>query len=375
MRFLVSSSRPLALALSLAVSFSLVACKSETSKLTEPSPKGSASAAAKMVPPSTNLPDLDTLLALDGGAMENAATAGAGAGAGAAAPGDPNPGAAAAPGAGGPAGQPGQPGKPTKISVKLVEPGAEPRTPARYDFAMDKPQTTLATVKMTAVGAPAGMGQQPPIRLTLRVTPKAKSAEGNTKFVMDITKAEIMTGGTPVPPEAQKEIKAAEAQLAKLSGTFTANNRGALSDVSFGGQGAPPEAEELILPMLELLFAPLPEEPIGVGAKWTMSTAADADASMKSTFTMTARTPSTADVTVESQRTASPHPIPDPRAPPGATMAMDGKGKTQMQVRFGGIAGKVEGDSKTSITIKDPSQNPPRTATNSIQVHHTLEPK
>lgn len=357
-------SRERALSIALAFSLSsLVACKSEQ-KL---APPPAASGSAKPVKPATTLPDLDSLLKIDdAGASPNAAASGAVAAAGSAAPADSS---AADPGA--PAGAAGGP-----ITVKLVESGAEPRAAARYEFAIDKPQSTVATIKMTPEmgGAPGSTPPpQPPIRLTLKVTPKAKNPDGNVKFALEISKAEIVTGGMPVPPEAVKELKAAEASLASMSGSFVASPRGALSDVKLGaGKNAPPEAQELIFPLVELLFAPLPEEPIGIGARWTLTAGDPVEGTMKSSFTMTARSPTTADITVESSRKTGARPIPDPRAPPGATMTLDGKGKTAMVVRWSGIAAKVDGSSSTSITLKDPSTTPPRSTTNSLKVQHSL---
>ncbi len=330
---------------------------------TEPKPVASspdASAITKLRP-ATTLPDFDTLLNLPGaeaGALaQNVATSGGATDGGAAAPPPP------VPGGGGEA-------------VKLVEPGAEPREAARYAFVIDQSQTTLATVRVNAEGGPmGGAGPQPPIRLTLKVTPMTKG-EGNTKFAMKVSKAEILTGGAALPPEAAKELKAAEAALATLTATFSASPRGALTELQLGvGKGAPPEAQELIIPMLEMLFAPLPEEPIGVGAKWVANTTAPSpsDGSMKSTFTMTARTPTSADVTVTTERSAKPQAIQDPRAPAGATMQMEGKGKTKMTLRFAGVASKAEGESTTNVTFKDPSSTPPRTAKSTVTVRHSLE--
>lgn len=323
---------------------------------TEPKPVASspdASASTKLRP-ATTLPDFDTLLNLPGteaGALAQNAAADGGA--------SPPP----APGGGGEV-------------VKLVEPGAEPREAARYAFVIDQSQTTLATVRVNAEGGPmGGAGPQPPIRLTLKVTPKTKG-EGKTKFAMQVSKAEILTGGAALPPEAAKELKAAEAALSTLTATFSASPRGALTELQLGaGKGAPPEAQELIIPMLEMLFAPLPEEPIGVGAKWVANTTAPSpsDGSMKSTFTMTARTPTSADIIVSTERSAKPQAIQDPRAPAGATMQMEGKGKTKMTLRFAGVASKAEGESTTNVTFKDPSSTPPRTAKSTVTVRHSLE--
>ncbi len=355
------------LSAALLVSLSMFSCKSEQ-KLA-PAPAASGAASAKAIKPSTNLPDLDAILKLDdAGASPLAAASGAASGA----PADPN-----APTAAGSAEAPPGPGSP--ITVKLVEAGAEPRASARYEFAIDKSQTATATIKMSPEmgGAPGSTPPpQPPIRLTLKVTPKAKNPDGNVKFALEVSKAEIMTGGMAVPPEAVKEIKTAEASLATLAGSFVASPRGALSEVKFGaGKNVPPEAQELVLPLVELLFAPLPEEPIGIGARWTLTAGDPMEGTMKSSFTMTSRSPTGADITVESSRKTAARPIPDPRAPAGATMALDGKGKTAMTVRFGGIAAKVDGSSSTSITLKDPSTTPPRSTTNSLKVQHTLESK
>ncbi|MFO0674546.1 MAG: hypothetical protein U0235_33855 [Polyangiaceae bacterium] len=122
-------------------------------------------------------------------------------------------------------------------------------------------------------------------------------------------------------------------------------------------------------------FSAAPEEPIGIGAL-TLTAGDPMEGTMKSSFTMTFC--ASADRRRHHRRKQPQDrgaPDPDPRAPAGATMALDGKGKTAMTVRFGGIAAKVDGSSSTSITLKDPSTTPPRSTTNSLKVQHTLESK
>jgi hypothetical protein len=355
-------------ALAPAALFALLALSCKDEPKPSPAPASSSSAGAKSVRPATTLPDLDTLLNIPGASGDGGlAPSGAASAQAAKAEESAAENAAEAP-----------PPVGAAEVVKLVEPGAEPREVARYAFVIDKADTTLATVRVSAQGGPMGAaGPQPPIRLTLKLTPKAKSG-GKTAFAMQVTKAEILTGGAPVPPEAVGELKAAEAALATLTATFNASARGALSELRLGaGKGAPQEAQELIIPMLEMLFAPLPEEPIGLGARWVASTTAPVpgEGSMISTFTMTARTPTTADITIDTSRSAKPQAIQDPRAPRGATMQMDGKGKTKLTVRFGGVAAKAEGESTTNVTFKDPSSTPPRTAKSTVTVRHTLDSK
>jgi hypothetical protein len=329
------------------VLFAAVAsCKSEPKPSASPAPSRSAK-------PAPTFPDFESLVMLDGrdsGAVAQGTTEG---------------GTDAATEALG--------NVPPTPALKLLEPGAEPRTAARYDVPADKLQTTVATVRVAAEGAmPPGAGQQPPIKLTLQLMPKSKSPDGTVRFAVQVAKAEIVVGGAQLPPEAAKEIKAAEAAISKLGGGLAVNARGTIADVSFGGRGAPPELRELVMPIVELLFAPFPEEPIGVGAKWALLSEVKGEGSMKSTFTMTARTEKTADLSIETQRSSPPQAMPDPRAPPGVTMQLDGKGKAKMTVRFDGITSKVESDSKTNVTVKDPTSKPPRSQTSTIAVRHSL---
>lgn len=350
--------------------FAALGCKGESKPTPSPAAAPStSSSSASMVAPATTLPDLDTLLNLPASEGAQAANGDGGAGAGT---GDPA--AAALSGAGG-----SEVG--TSETIKLVEAGGEPRTAARYEFAIDKPQTVTATVRINAEGGgvPPGQGGQPPIRLTLKATPKAKNG-AKTAFALEVSKAEIMLGNTQIPPEAAKELKAAEAALTAITATFSASDRGAVSDLHVGAKGAPPEVQELFIPMLEMLFAPLPEEPIGVGARWVSNTAggpAEGGASMQSTFTMVNRSPASADISVDTVRAAKPQPIPDPRAPAGSTVQMDGKGKTKLTVRFAGVASKAEGESTTNITVREPAggANPARTTKSKVTVHQSLDSK
>ena len=180
-------------ALSLLFLLSVASCKSEPKPTASPAPSRSAK-------PAPTFPDFESLVMLDGrdaGLPPNADAT------------DGGP-ATAAVAAGNAAG-----GSP---ALTLIEPGTEPRTVARYDFVPDKPLSTVATMRVSASGMGPGGGQQPPLKLTLQLTPKAKGSDSNVKFALRVTKAEISTGGAAVPPEAADEIKQAEAAMTPFRG-------------------------------------------------------------------------------------------------------------------------------------------------------------
>ena len=161
------------------------------------------------------------------------------------------------------------------VQVKLLEAGTEPRKVLRLHPKPGDKQTLEMTMKMageTKVGeneAPAM--KLPAIKMTLDATVKEVSNTGDITYelVMGDVSTSDEPGGTPEVAEAMKK---AFAGVKGLSGTGTVSSRGFSKGMEFkAAAGNNPQLRQVMDQMkgsLTQFVAPLPEEAVGVGARW-----------------------------------------------------------------------------------------------------------
>jgi hypothetical protein len=183
---------------------------------------------------------------VDGGLLE----AGSGVGAGAVA------GGGAAPAAG--------------SRLRVVEPGAEPRAVRKYAFTANKTERRTLTIRQSMQQGPKRQ-DQPALAVTADFVAKDVKPSG-TRFEMKVAKVELAEKDK-LPPQMAAAFEKEVSGFAGLVATFEVSPLGQVGELSIGGdkkmarEGAA-ELLELFSQVAELVVAPLPEEAIGVGAKW-----------------------------------------------------------------------------------------------------------
>jgi hypothetical protein len=292
------------------------------------------------------------------------------------------PGLAEDAGAGSVAGGGDLAGEPDRgLEVRLKDPGAEPRTPLTYDVAIGKPQTVVLkfTTTVKQEGEPsAGGGDTPPLRLTLSVVAGEKPSADRTLLRARVTKAEIAPGAKGIPPEAAAEVSALSKALEAIGATFAVSKRGIIDDAELSGDPETQATASSLLPLIEnaldLLFVPMPEEAVGVGARWTVtSPAPPGGGAVEKTYALKARTPTTATIQEEQHEETPERPIKDPEAPPGATIAMESKEASTLNVRLAGVASNASSDEDTVMTMRDPTSSPPKVVVTRLKRSVRLE--
>ncbi len=189
-------------------------------------------------------------------------------------------------------------------TAKLLDAGADPKTPLVYAFST-KPRTVTATIKMTATNAPSGSPNQPPFKFTFTATPKPIfGLAGSSTIDIKVTKLEIV-----MPPNAPPQQAAGKEQLEKalvgVSGHFDASAHGDIDNLDFETSGTAQGVSEIVSIMqqaLELLVVPVPNEPVGIGARWTKTESkrlADQGAVMSTTVTITLQSRDKANATLK----------------------------------------------------------------------------
>ena len=174
--------------------------------------------------------------------------------------------------------KPAAPAAPAKPVIKLVEPGAEPRKAIRYKLTKGTEQLIDNTTDMAQTMA-VGEMKQPTMELpTMTIYMKVKVVDvkdDQATITADIVGNDIAAkeGGNPMMITMMKQ---AFDGMTGTSLTVTMSDRG---EIVAGEIKVPEGAEPVIRQQLESiqqslgqLAMPFPQEPIGQGAKWSVTT-------------------------------------------------------------------------------------------------------
>jgi hypothetical protein len=173
-----------------------------------------------------------------------------------------------------------KPATPTSTGpLKLLGAGTGPRQALRLNPKPGDKQTIILNAK---VGIDTKMGDQPPpfklpsltntLDIPLDITVKDVSNKGDITY--EVAASDAGGGGEPKPgaPQGARARKPAASEAKGVSATGTISSHGFSKELEFKG---PPNADPQIRVLMDLmkdvfgqLTVPLPEEPVGVGAKW-----------------------------------------------------------------------------------------------------------
>lgn len=162
----------------------------------------------------------------------------------------------------------------SKSSVKLLDPGAEPRKALRLHVKPGDKQTVIMTIKMTMdMGAATGGKPMniPAMSLPADTTIQSVAPNGDITYEMVFGEPGVVSE----PGAAAQMVQAVKTQLAAIKGltvTGVVSDRGISKKVDLK---APPTADPAMRQTMEQIkdgmaniASPLPEEAIGAGAKW-----------------------------------------------------------------------------------------------------------
>ncbi len=165
-----------------------------------------------------------------------------------------------------------------KTTVKLLDPGAQPRTALRYKFQANR---TEKMVMETSMAMAMEMGDQkqpetqmPATRMTMTIDSKEVSPEGDLHYEFELVQVEVLPkpGANPVMVNAMKQQMSS---MQGLSGSATVTSRGFTKDVEIKlPPGIDPQIRQSMEQMkqsMNQMSAPLPEEPVGRGARWQVT--------------------------------------------------------------------------------------------------------
>ena len=265
--------------------------------------------------------------------------------------------------------------------LTVLDPGAEPRAQRRYAF---KTQTEARKVTMNVKSLREGQGQkqedaQPATTVNMVFTLKGHSG-GAFQYEALIKNVDL-----ELPANADKrQVAQAKAALEALKGIkaqISVTARGSIGEAKFESDKLPRGAAEQIMPLFsqvfEFIVAPLPEDAIGVGARW-QETTDGADRGIRSkviaTYTLKEWNADGGVIDAEVKRSAPRQQMQDPQMR-GASIRLEGKGTYHFEVKTSGLVQKASGENNTVLNVEapGPSGKPEPALTETTSVKHTVE--
>ncbi len=167
----------------------------------------------------------------------------------------------------------------SSTGVRLLEAGAEPRKVLRLHPAAGDKQTMNMVMKM-AMDMNMGQGQSqsiklPAMNMTMETTVKEVSGDGDVTYDLVLGDCGVAEDQDALP-QVVEAMKSALAGLKGLSGSGKISSRGIVkaADIKIPS-GAAPQVRQTMEQMKDSIAgmsSPLPEEPVGAGAKWENKT-------------------------------------------------------------------------------------------------------
>lgn len=165
---------------------------------------------------------------------------------------------------------------PIDPQFKLLAAGAEPRKALRLHPKAGDQQTMNMTIKMAmtmaAQGVPTPEVKMPPMRMAMDVLVKDVSTAGDIAYEATFSDAGAVEDAG-ASPQMNEAINTALAQIKGLSVSGVTTERGVAKDVAFKlPPGANPQLRQVMdQTKTAMSQVSLPEEPVGVGAKWEVT--------------------------------------------------------------------------------------------------------
>jgi hypothetical protein len=230
-----------------------------------------------------------------------------------------------------------------EIVVKLVEAGAEPRKPLRYQFKAGRKDKLVMDMKMSMTLAMGGASQPetvlPISRTTMQINSVSVSPEGNLKYEFEVTDAVVTdkNGALPIV------VSTMETELKKtvgMSGWAIVTPRGFTEDAEINvPEGASPQLHQMVdnlRQQIRQLSSPLPEEPVGIGAKWEVTMPLNTDALkliQTASYELKTLEGTTGKLGIQVAQTAKPQQMNLPNMPPGTKTTL-----TSLKTKASGTA-------------------------------------
>lgn len=163
-------------------------------------------------------------------------------------------------------------------TVEVLDAGKAPLEQLRLSPPAGTSQRSAMTVTfvLERSGVSSGTINPPPTKATVVATLQGMTPDGNLQVGFSYPSFRVLRGGQASTSE-RRQIEKVYAALAGLSGQLTITPQGVLVDSALNvPPGLDPSVSSLVTQLgdqLRTLPVPLPEAPVGVGARWRATTA------------------------------------------------------------------------------------------------------
>ena len=271
------------------------------------------------------------------------------------------------------------------IPIELLDAGTGEKNLLRMKPKKGFKQTAvmeLTNSSKMSFGGIAGPSQEMPARhieMALEVT-EVDAATGNFTYAFKLTKASV-DDAEGVPPFVLQQLRDALASVVGLEGSAVTTTRGHTLKVDFKiPEDAHPEVRgnlDALRQSIAQLSQPLPEEPIGKGARWRTKDRVDMNGlkiDQSTTFELVDVLDGKHVIDVAIEQKAEPQDVEAPGIQGGSLRLekLQGKGKGKTEIRLDGLVphAKVdlEVDSRMSMTDGDQSHAVDMTFTSVVEI-------
>lgn len=167
---------------------------------------------------------------------------------------------------------------PTPTQLALLSPGAEPKQELRFKPKVNIKQTLTMTMNMDMAMSFAGQAMPkvkiPTSVMKMEVAVTQVDPNGDIHSQFAYTDADVVADPS-LPPEMVNAIRTSIKKMVGLKGTSISDNRGQLKSSNFVlPEGSDPITKQMLEQVSNSLgqFAsPVPQEAVGMGAKWRVS--------------------------------------------------------------------------------------------------------
>jgi hypothetical protein len=244
--------------------------------------------------------------------------------------------------------------------VKLISAGVAPRSLLRYTVVAGDKQRMDTTMNMSMSMDMGGQSMpamtMPGMRMGADLVVTDVSAAGDLTYTMTFNGVSAEAGADPA---IVAQMQAMTDNLKSIKGTATLNNRGVVrtATLDFGKVADSPVGQVMksMSESLKNLSTPLPEEEVGVGARWEVRYAIDASGVkmfQRTEFELVAFDGKTVTLKTKTEQTAPAQAILNPAMPPGTDIQlqqMTSSGAGTMSLRLNGLV--PTSDAKVESTM------------------------
>lgn len=259
---------------------------------------------------------------------------------------------------------PGYPAPGGPATVTLASPGAEPRTRLRYKVAAGLKETMSLTTAIGLTMSMEGMAMPamdlPLMKLTADMAVTGVAPNGDITY--DVAFTGMTAEATPgMDPSVAAMMQSAGDGITALKGSVTISDRGVnrAATINVDKVTDPNLRQTLgaIASSLESMSMPMPEEAVGVGARWEVRQAIKAGGAQ--TFQRVECELASVDaqgatIRIKVEQTAPPQGISNPALPAGTTVNIEklaGTGTGTIALRFNSLVPTSEMSSSTAMAM------------------------